>query len=444
MKDDDPPHASTSETAAPMGLGLTGRERLIAAGIFAIAGLLVIALIAAFWQPGPPSRVIMSTGAEDGAYHAFAQRYRAALARAGVELVLQPSAGAVQNLERLRDPASGMSVALVQGGLADPEAIGGLVSLGAVAYEPVWVFHRAGIRLERFGDLARLRVAAGAPGSGTRLLAEQFYQRHGIDPAGTSLLPLSGLKAADALERGEVDAAFIVSAPEGAAVRRLLAAEGVDLWSMRHADAYVRQFPVLTRIEIPEGAADLRSNLPRRSATLVSVKANLVAREQLHPVLVDLLLDAAREVHSGGGVIQRPGEFPSLDASEYPASAEAERYYKRGPSALRRYLPFWAVVWIERFIFFGLPLLAVGIPLARLTPAVYRWAIRRRIYRWYDQLVLVERAVAAGHGSRDALLARLAQIEARINRQRIPPAYGSEAYTLRTHIELVRRRLEDR
>jgi hypothetical protein len=361
-----------------------------------------------------------------------------------VDLVLQPSAGAVQNLERLRSPSSGVSVALVQGGLAGPDMVDGLVSLGAVAYEPVWVFHRAGLRLDRFRDLAALRLAAGAPGSGTRLLAEEFFQRHGIDPASAALLPLSGLKAAEAVERGEADAAFIVSAPEGPAVRRLLAARGIELWSMRHAEAYVRQFPVLTRIDIPEGAADLRENLPRSAVTLVSVKANLVAREDLHPVLVDLLLDAAREVHAGGGVIQRPGEFPSLDAAEYPASPDAERYYKRGPSALRRHLPFWAVVWIERFIFFGLPLLAVGIPLARLTPAVYTWAIRRRIYRWYDQLALVERAVGAGHGSREELLARLAQIEARINRLRIPPAYGSEAYTLRSHIELVRRRLEDR
>lgn len=444
MKDEDAPSAPPSPPPGAMSLGLSRRERLIGLVVFALAGVLVAALIAAFWRPGPPDRVVMSTGAEDGAYHAFALRYRAALARAGVELVLQPSAGAVQNLERLRDPASSVSVALVQGGLAEPEAVSGLVSLGAVAYEPVWVFHRAGLRLERFGDLAAARVAAGTPGSGTRRLAEQLFQRHGVDPASASLLPLSGLKAADALERGEADAAFIVSAPEGAAVRRLLAAQGIELWSMRHAEAYVRQFPVLTRIEIPEGAADLRDTLPRRAVTLVSVKANLVAREDLHPVLVDLLLDAAREVHSAGGVIQRPGEFPSLDAAEYPASAEAERYYKRGPSALRRYLPFWTVVWIERFIFFGLPLLAVGIPLARLTPAVYSWAIRRRIYRWYDQLVLVERAVGAGHGNRDELLARLAQIESRINRLRIPPAYGSEAYTLRTHIELVRRRLEDR
>ena len=444
MKDDDAPAPLPPSPADATRLGLSRRERVIAMVVFALAALLVATLVATFWRPGPPDRVVMSTGAEDGAYHAFALRYRAALARAGVELELRPSAGAVQNLERLRDPASGVSVALVQGGLASPDAVDGLVSLGAVAYEPVWVFHRAGLRLERFGDLAALRVAAGAPGSGTRLLAEQFFQRHGLDPASTTLLPLSGLKAAEAVERGEADAAFIVSAPEGAAVRRLLEANAVDLWSMRHADAYVRQFPVLTRIDIPEGAADLRQNLPRRAVTLVSVKANLVARDDLHPVLVDLLLDAAREVHAGGGVVQRPGEFPSLDAAEYPASAEAERYYKRGPSALRRYLPFWAVVWIERFIFFGLPLLAVGIPLARLTPAVYRWAIRRRIYRWYDQLVLVERAVSAGHGSREDLLARLAQIEARINRLRIPPAYGSEAYTLRTHVELVRQRLQDR
>jgi len=424
-----------------MSLGLSRRERLIGLVVFALAGVLVAVLIAAFWRPGPPDRVVMSTGAEDGAYHAFALRYRAALARAGVELVLQPSAGAVQNLERLRDPASSVSVALVQGGLAEPEAVSGLVSLGAVAYEPVWVFHRAGLRLERFGDLAAARVAAGTPGSGTRRLAEQLFQRHGVDPASASLLPLSGLKAADALERGEADAAFIVSAPEGAAVRRLLAAQGIELWSMRHAEAYVRQFPVLTRIEIPEGAADLRDTLPRRAVTLVSVKANLVAREDLHPVLVDLLLDAAREVHGGSGLLRHAGEFPAAESSEYRMSADAERYHKSGPSALRRYLPYWAVVWIQRLLYFGLPLLVVGLPLTRVLPIVYRWGVRRRIYRWYGELSFLERAVALQPDRYEEHLRRLGEIEARVNRLRIPASFAGEAYTLRMHVQMVRERL---
>ena len=55
---------------------------MLAAALLAIA-----ALVAAFWRPGPPSRVIMSTGAEDGAYHAYGKRYREILARDGVTVV---------------------------------------------------------------------------------------------------------------------------------------------------------------------------------------------------------------------------------------------------------------------------------------------------------------------------------------------------------------------
>jgi len=426
----------------PIGAwGLTLRERLLGIGLLVAAVLLVVALIAAFWKPGPPSRVIMSTGAADGAYHAYGKRYQEILARSGVELVLLPSAGAVENLERLRERKGGVTLSLVQGGLLQPGDEDKLVSLGAVTYEPLWIFHRGSLPIGQFADLSGRRIAAGVPGSGTRKVVESLLERHGLDGLNTPLLPLGGVKAAEALERGEVDVAMLVSAPDGAAVQRLLRQPNVSLWSMRHADAYVSQFPVLTRVEIPEGAVDLKYNLPSQATTLVSLKASLVATSDIHPVLVDLLLDAAREVHGGGGLIRRPGEFPSAEAAEYPMSPDAERFYKSGPSALRRYLPYWTAVWIQRFIFFGLPLLAVGIPLARMLPGMYRWSIRRRIYRWYGELSYIERAAAQGRGDRQAQLRRLAEIEDRVNRLRTPASFGGEAYTLRSHVLMVRQRL---
>jgi len=403
--------------------------------------LLVAALIAAFWRPGPPSRVVMSAGAEGGAYDAFARRYREILARSGVELVLMPSQGAFENLERLRKRQDGVAVVLAQGGLAQPGDETRLVSLGAVAYEPLWFFHRASLALERLDALEGLRIAAGPPGSGTRKMMEVLLQHLGLSDRVTTLVPLAGLQAAEALERGEVDVAMLVSAVEAPAIQRLLRAEGVSLLSMLRADAYVRQLPVLTRVELPEGAVDLRRNIPPPTVTLLALKASLVAAQDIHPVLIDLLLDAAVDVHSGGGLLSRPGEFPAAEAAEYPMAADAERYYKSGPSSLRTYLPYSAVVWIQRLLFFGLPALLVGIPLLRLLPGLYRWSVRRRIYRWYGELSFIERAAAEGRGGREGHLRRLDQIERRVNALRIPASFAGEAYTLRLHVRMVRERL---
>ncbi|HSQ73568.1 MAG TPA: hypothetical protein VLM87_14220 [Rubrivivax sp.] len=377
LPSDPAPTAGTD--AEPLGRwGLTRRERLWGIAILLAALLLLVALIVAMWQPAPPRRVVMSTGAEDGVYHAFGQRYRQILARSGVELLLLPSAGAVENLERRK---------VVE------------------------------------------RLVAGLHMSGP-----------GVPP----LVPLSGLQAAAALERGEVDVAMLVSAPEGAAVQRLLRAPGIELWSWRRADAYVRQYPGVSRLDIPEGGFDLLGNLPQRDTTLLALKTSLVARADIHPVLVDLLLDAAREVHGGNGLLQRAGEFPSAETYEYRMSADAERNFTSGPSALRQYLPYWSVVWIQRLVFFGLPLLAVGVPLLRVAPVPYRWAIRRRIYRWYGELSFIERAVGTGRDQRDPQLRRLNDIEERVNRLRIPASFAGEAYTLRSHVKMVRERLSTR
>ena len=440
---DDKRSPGTAESGVLAGAGLTRRERL---GLWAIAGValaLVATLISMFWQPAPPQRVVMSTGAADGAYHAYALRYREVLARSGVELVLEPSAGSVENLQRLRSGERGVMLALVQGGLAEKADAQRLVSLGAVAYEPLWIFHRAAQTIQGFGDFRGLRIAGGGPGSGTRRVVDQLLELHDLTPAAGQppVVPQTGLAAAQALERGEVDVVILVAAAEAPAVQRLLRAEGVALWSWRRAEAYARQIPVLTKLVIPEGAVDLKRNLPPSDVTLLSLKASLVARADIHPVLVDLLLDAAREVHGGSGLLRHAGEFPAAESSEYRMSADAERYHKSGPSALRRYLPYWAVVWIQRLLYFGLPLLVVGLPLTRVLPIVYRWGVRRRIYRWYGELSFLERAVALQPDRYEEHLRRLGEIEARVNRLRIPASFAGEAYTLRMHVQMVRERL---
>jgi TRAP-type uncharacterized transport system substrate-binding protein len=404
-----------------------------------------VALLAlAFWgithyvQPAPPKVVVMSTGPLDGAYHAFAQRYKAHLAQYGVTLELKPSAGAVENVERLRTGKDGVSLALVQGGIANAENAPGLVTLGSLFYEPTWLFSRGARSIELGNQLRGKRIAIGPPGSGTRAVGLHVAREIGIAEPPTVLSDLGGLAAAKALEAGEIDAVFYVAAPDAPGVQRLLAAPGMRLLDMRRAETFVRRNPFLHKLHLPEGLIDLVRNVPPTDITLLAVTANLVAVEDIHPVIVDLLLEAARKVHGGAGLFQRVGEFPAPRDLDLPLSPDAERFYKSSPSILRRYLPFWMVVWINRFIVIGIPLIIIAIPIIRNIPALYRWRARRRIYRWYGELRLIENAVRRGDGNTTTHTERLNRLQDRLDRLRVPPAYSAELYNMFVHIQLVR------
>src|SRR5271155_1821192 len=84
----------------------------------------------------PPRTIVMATGPEGGAYYELGKRYQTTLAGAGVEVRLVPTAGSVENLALLRDPDSGVKVALMQGGIASAKDSSQLESLGTVFYEP--------------------------------------------------------------------------------------------------------------------------------------------------------------------------------------------------------------------------------------------------------------------------------------------------------------------
>lgn len=416
--------------------------------LIALPSLLLLVLgfwtAAQFIRPAPPKQLVMSSGGEGGAYQAFAARYKDVLARYDVALVEKPSAGAVENLQRLRDEKSDVDVAFIQGGIAQATEDDTLVSLGSLYYEPLWIFYRASLapggELDRISQLKGRRIAIGPAASGTHKLAMELLDANGISGSPTHLVPKTGMAAVEALKRGEVDAAFVVGPTQSAAVWVLLYSEGIRLMSVSHADAYSRRFPFLEKLTLPAGAIDLARNIPAHDVTLVSPMATLLVREDTHPALIDLLLLAATEVHGGPGIFQKPGEFPNRTEVDFPLSKEAERYYKSGKPLLQRYLPFWAATLIDRMVVMLVPVLALLIPIVKFAPSLYGWRVRSRIFRRYGELKFLEAEVEQepGRQSREEWLMRLDAIERDVNRMPTPLAFSDMHYTLRSHIDLVR------
>ena len=424
-----------------------GRRELIITVLPALA-----LIVGGFWlayqfvRPAPPSKVVMSTGAEDGAYHAFAKKYRAVLAEEGITLELRTSSGSVENLARLKDANSGVDVALVQGGIAGTGDASGLISLGQMFHEPLWVFYRGGDTVERLSELKGKRIAIGPEGSGTRRLALSLLGASGINARDATLLDLAGDKAADALVHGRLDVLLMVSAPEAQLVRKLAHTGGVQLMHLAQADAYVRRFPYLSRLTLPAGVIDLARNLPPAPIALVSPTANLVAREDLHPAIITLLARAAQETHGGASAFGAAGEFPATRESEFPIADGARRYYRQGPPFLQRYLPFWLAVLAERTIVLLVPLLTIVLPVMRFGPPVYRWRVHRRIISWYGKLRLLELELRRklDTAALEEIVDALDHIEDEVNAIHVPLAFAEEVYNLRAHIGLVRSQLRDR
>src|SRR6185369_1022026 len=109
-----------------------------------------------------------------------------------------------------------------------------------------------------------------------------------------------------------------------------------------------RRFRFLSPMTLARGVVDLSRNVPAEDVRLIAATSSLVAREDMHPALVQLFVQAAARIHGGGSWTSRAGQFPSAQNSEFPLARDAERYYRNGPPLLQRYLPFWLANFIER------------------------------------------------------------------------------------------------
>jgi TRAP-type uncharacterized transport system substrate-binding protein len=413
---------------------------LVTLAIFAVAVWVALVLL----EPTPPRTVVMTTGTAGSAYAEFGERYRDVLAREGIELRLLPSAGAVENLARLRDPDSGVSVGFVQGGTTDPEQSPDLAALGTLTYEPLWFFYRDVDMTLGLPALRGKKISIGLPGSGTRELATELLRRNGVDRVSAEWVEYSAEEAGEKLLGGEIHAALMVTSWESPVVRRLLTSDDVNLLSFPRADAYVALYPFLSKLVLPAGVGDLARNLPPTDVLLLAPKASLAVREDLHPAIQYLLLEAAAQIHGRPGIFHKEGQFPAPESIDLPLSEPARQFYTSGSPFLQRYLPFWMAALVRQIFVLLIPLVGVLYPVLRLGPAAYDWAMRRRIFRQYTELKLIESQLDQAVAPDDvaALELRLNRLEDRVNHAWVPAGFAHMLYTLRVHIGLVRARFE--
>ncbi|MGZ5819254.1 MAG: TAXI family TRAP transporter solute-binding subunit [Burkholderiaceae bacterium] len=422
-----------------------GRGQVISMAVILFAGLALVTGILVFMNFAAPNSIAIASGPKGSVFYKNAEKYKKILAREGVTLKILPTDGAVDNFKKLNNPKVAVDVGFVLGGEVNGADIGNLVSLGSVSYQPLMIFYR-GEEKKLLSDFKGQRLDIGEEGSGTRTLALSLLKVNGIEPGGdTPIINTASDDLARELLENRIDAVFVMGdSTSSDLLRQLLHTADIHLFNFTQADGYTRRYNYLNKLKLPKGSLDFGKDIPAEDTYLIGPTVELIARENLHPALSDMLLEAAREVHSTPGLFKARGEFPAPQEHEFRISPDATRYYTSGKSFLYRTFPFWMASLIARILAVIVPLALLLIPALKLAPAIYRWRMESRIHRWYRALLELERDAfkpSVDPKRREELLRHLDHIENTVSKIHVPAAFGDLFYGLRGHIVFVRNTL---
>ena len=410
--------------------------------------LLFLALAAgmAIWlaRPAPPNHVTIATGPGGSSFEIFGRQYAEFFRRHGITLETIPSSGSGENIASLLDHKDSVQAALVQGGLLKPEQAKGLLSLGSIAYQPFWLFHRSSSDRGVI-DLEKLRTqkfSIGPPGSGTNALALHIMGLNGI-PIGPNISQLPLLDGVDALQRGEIDGMLIVDSLDGPGLQTLLHNPSFYLVNFPRAPAYTRQLDFIEAVQLPMGSIDLAKNIPPEDVQLIATTVSLLIDENLHPAIQMLFMQAAAEANGRESFFSQAREFPSYKDPTVRESEIAQRYYKSGPPFLMRYLPFWLAEFIDRMFVLLMPLIAFAYPIIGSMPNFRRKRILRRLQQYYGKLKFLESEVFNHYDPthRDDYFQRLDALEREVVALEVPHSFAGNYFDLRSDIDFVRQKL---
>jgi TRAP-type uncharacterized transport system substrate-binding protein len=412
--------------------------------------LLFAGLMLVWWlaDPPPPKRILMATGTEGGSYQMLAKKYVDYFAKKGVTLELVPSRGAQENIARLSDRKDPVQAAFVQAGIHNPAGIAGILSLGSVAYEPIWFFYRGPVldasdfhfQSDRLKKILSMKTSIGDVGSGTHSQALNILKAAGLEQHIPQFLTLPSADGVEALLLGEIDVIFLADQLESPNIQKLLRDPKLNLMGFNRAEAYTRILPYLEILTVPTGSFSLVRDFPPQTIQLLSTTTQLLVDDRMHPALQYLFLEAAEAINGRQSFFAKRGEFPMFNHSAFPESIVATRFEKSGVPPVMNYLPFWVAEFVHRMFILVVPFLAFAYPIVSAMPNYRYKRVQARINKMYGALWTFEQELATGFdpGQCDAYISKINQMEADALSIKVPKKMASDYYSLRSSMDYVR------
>jgi TRAP transporter TAXI family solute receptor len=416
--------------------------------LYALPFLIMLFLGVLIWflVPTPPKKIVITTGAENGLYYRFGEQLAKVLAKEKITLEVLPSAGSLENIERLNQPNSKIHVGILQGGVGLVSENTNISALASVFDEQVWIFYRKTAFKEPLTKITQLKsktLSIGVQGSGTRDLGLQLLKLNQLDvdsdkPA-LQLKEYTAAQSLKAMQAGELDAVMLVSAPQAPILLEYLRNPQFAIMNFEQADAYSVRLPFLKKVVVPRGVINLAEDLPRKDISILAAPAALAVHEDIHPALITPLMRAMNASIQQLGLLQKESEHPSEYGFNWPHNDDAKHYLKTGPSFLHRHLPFWSVVWVDRAIRIILPLLVILIPLINYLPMLILFSVEAKTSAVYKKLRTLELAVLTN--PQKPWQDELNDLQKQALAMKVPRKYAVKVYELRMYLQMVKDKL---
>jgi TRAP transporter TAXI family solute receptor len=406
-----------------------------------LAFALLLYFISGFIEPAPKKELTIATGGKSQSYYNTALKYKKLLEEQNVKLNIISTSGSVENLKLLKEKK--VDIAFVQGGIASSSDAQELESLASVYYEPLWIFYKnRGYKMEYLLEFIDKKIAIGSNGSGTQHLTKQILRDNGISKENTTLLPISLTQAKDKLISGEIDALFSVTSLDSPAVVELLADPSIEILNIKRIQAYNQKYTFLSALKLYEGTVNMFLNIPSEDKNILSTTANLVCKKGLNDELVRIFMKQVKKVHYQKSIFSKENQFPSLHHLDIPINKEAQKYILKGDSWLESIFPFWIATQIDRLKILLIPFLTLLFPLIKGILPLYKWSIRSKIYKWYEELEELEYREGQTVVDLNKNLLKIEALKLEVNEQiKVPLSYKGEYYNLILHLNLVSKEL---
>ena len=426
------------------------KESLVELRRIAIVILLIFGGVIIYLKPFPFTGISIATSYKGGDWYQFGEGAISLLKERGINLEVVATSGTIENAEELNDPKSKVNAGFVYAAALSKDQQKGLYSLGSISYDPVWIFYRNELanKITTIQDLSKYKVSLPPKKSGSYILTKKLFQTNGIDiDSNPNFVSSSWEDLRANILSDKADIYIFITTMIDPLVEELIHSPNMTLFNFPGALAYQRKFDYLDAVTIPAGSINIEKKLPVRDISLIATTTTLAVRKDLHPSLQLALLMTSKQIiqDSSRLFFSKRNEFPDYFDPSIHISPIARNYYNYGPPKTTEYLPYWLVVFVDRFWFVLIVAFAIIYPLSKLNFHLrrFRFIIRERTH--YEMLLNMEKEITGKKLSseeKEKLLKKLDMINKQALQHFVPVGEEADYFLFVNALQLLRNKIE--